>query len=72
MSVEHVIVDKIEKRDACRPSVTAHINSHLLEAMDQYPGDQKFKLVLVPIHELEHNNATEYIDDYLTEHKPKR
>ncbi len=59
MSVEHVIVDKIEKRDVCRPSVTGHIISHLLEAMDQYPGDQKFKLVLVPIYELEHGKEIE-------------
>ena len=70
MSVEHIIVDKIERKDVARPSMTGHICSHLLEAMDQYPRDQKFKLVLVPIYELEHDHATEYIDDYLTEHKP--
>jgi hypothetical protein len=70
-----VVANKVTSKSIFMPSFINQLQYKIMRAVEKEPKNMKFKLVLVPEdyalgdEPVEHENFTECIDDYLTEHK---
>ena len=71
-----VVANKVTSKSIFMPSFINQLQYKIMRAVEKEPKNMKFKLVLVPEgyalgdEPVEHKNFTEYVQEYLDEHKP--